>query len=812
MEDQFNFNRSELGNLSIRDLFFKYVRFLPFFILTIALMLFAAYGYLRYATRIYSSSGTLLIKNDQQKGGSSNDKFENLFGDNKNLNIQNEMEVLKSKPLMERVVKDLGLEISYYGVGRIKKSENFYNQGPFRLQIFNLADSSNSFSIDIKFINNNQFHVNNGDSTFTFGERFQNSKGVFSLERNPFGVISHDYSVTWQPTENVAASLVSNLQVNPKTSGAGIISIAIQGTNSKMCADVINQLMEEYKIKTIEDKNQTDEQTLAFINDRLDSLGHDLDSIQKIKLTYQMNHDVIDLPAQAADYFQKFGETDKQLGEQEFQMNIADYVDTYLRDKKNTYNKIIVPSSLSINNPVPSSLGLNDIVLNGYIEAYNKAQIDRQNLINANIPPQNPSVKELTALIEKLKLSILESLKNIKATLTKAIGDLNQKKRDAETELRALPLKSQQYLEILKLVEGKQDLYKILQTKREETAISKASNVSNSQVIEKATVSTTPIKPNRKAIQVFAILIGLAIPVVFIFLNEVLNDKITTRYDIERITPTPILGEIGHSFAGNSLVVNKSTRSMVAEQFRIIRSNLQFVLGQAEKSVILVTSSFSGEGKSFICTNLGAVMALAGKKTIILEFDIRKPKILSGLKMSKRAGITNFLVQKSNLAELIIPVPESENLFVLPCGPVPPNPAELLLEPAVLEMFDYLKKNFDVVIVDTAPVGMVSDAMTLGKLADCTLYLVRQRHTFKKQIALIDDFHKENKLPKISIIINDVKLKPGYGYYGYGRYGYGYGYNYKSYYDEEAPKESKFSRFLSKLDVTKIFRRSSKDE
>ena len=781
-------------------------------------MLLGAYGYLRYAPRIYSSSGTLLIKNDQQKGGGSNDKFESLFGDNKSMNILNEMKVLRSKPLMERAVKKLNLEIDYSAVGKIK-SENIYKQGPFSLQIFSLSDSSNSFSIDIKFINENQFRVNNGDSTFLIGEQFQIKSGIFSLVRNRLGAISPEYNITWHPASVVAASLVKDLLVSPKTQGTGIVTISIQGTNPIMCADVVNQLMEEYKISTIEDKNQTDEQTLEFINDRIDSLGHDLDSINKIKLRYQKDHDVIDLQTQASNYFQNFVETDKSLGEQEFQLNIADYVDSYLRDKKNEYSKILTPSSLAvkdsasvIKNPVPSSLGLSDPVLNAYIEAYNKAQIDRQNLLNSNIPPQNPSVKELSALIEKVRTNILESLKNIKVTINSAISDLQQKKNKAEGEIRSLPLKSQEYLEILRLVESKQDLYKILQSKREETAISKASNVSNSQVIDRAGVSSNPIKPNRRSIQLFAILIGLAIPVIFIFLNEILNDKITTRFDIERMTPTPILGEIGHSFAGNSLVVNKTTRSMVAEQFRIIRSNLQFILGQTEKPTILVTSSFSGEGKSFVCTNLGAVMALAGKKTIILEFDIRKPKILSGLKMSKQPGITNFLVQKTNINELITPVPNSENLFVLSCGPVPPNPAELLLEPRVEEMFDYLKKNFDVVIVDTAPVGMVSDAMTLGKFADCTLYLTRQRHTFKKQIALIDDFHKEKKLPKISIIINDVKLKPGYGYYGYGRYGYGYGYNYKSYYDEETAKEGAFSRFLSKLDFTKWFRRSSKDE
>lgn len=811
MEDQLNIEKNELGNLSIRDLFFKYIRFLPFFVLSVALLLIGAYIYLRYADRVYSSAGTLLINNDQQRAVSGNDQFSNLFGDNRTVNIQNEMEVLKSKPLMERVVKKLNMEVGYIAVGKIRDAD-IYKQGPFFLQIFKLADSSSAFSLNVRFVNDRQFRINDGDSTFSFGEQFQNRNGIFSLERNGSGTVSSDYKITWRPASSVASSLVSGLQVAPKTQGTGIITLSFQGSNPVMCADVINQLMEEYKLKTIEDKNLTDEQTLQFINDRLDSLGHDLDSIQKIKLKYQTDNDVIDLQSQAADYFQKFGQTDQDLSVQEFQMNIADYVDQYLHDKKNEFNKVIIPSSLAMNEMVPSSLGLSDPVLNGYIDAFNKAQIDRQNLLNSNIPLQNPAVKQLTELIGKLRLNILESLKNVKATINSAIDDLKKKKMAAESELRSLPLKSQEYLEILRLVDSKQDLFKVLQAKREETSISKASNVSNSQVLEKAGAISQPIKPNKRTVQLFAILIGLAIPILYIFISELLNDKITTRYDIEKITRAPILGEVGHSFTGNSLVVSKTTRSMVAEQFRIIRSNLQFVLNKVEKPVIMTTSSFSGEGKSFVCTNLGAVMALTGKKTIILEFDIRKPKILSGLKIPKRGGITNYLVQGANLDDLIIPVPGCENLYVLGCGPVPPNPAELLLEPEVAQMFELLKKKFDVIVVDTAPVGMVSDALTLGKFADCTLYLVRQQHTFKKQISLIEDMHKENKLPKISIIINDVKLKPGYGYYGYGRYGYGYGYDYKSYYDEETPKEGVFSRFLGKLNFSKKIRRSSDED
>ncbi|MCW3117688.1 MAG: hypothetical protein JWM28_1770, partial [Chitinophagaceae bacterium] len=376
-----------------------------------------------------------------------------------------------------------------------------------------------------------------------------------------------------------------------------------------------------------------------------------------------------------------------------------------------------------------------------------------------------------------------------------------------QSQLKELPEKTRYLLEIDRALEGKQTLYKFLSEKREETAISSASNIADSDVLDSALVPTSPVKPNRKTIQLLAIIIGVSIPALVIFFLEVLNDKITTRYDIEKITRAAVLGEVGHSFSSDtSLVVSSVNRSMVAEQFRIIRSNLQYVLGKAEKPVILVTSSFSGEGKSFVSTNLAAVMALAGKKTIVLEFDIRKPKIMTGLKLRSKLGITNFLMNTNSIEELPVLVPGFENLFVLPCGPVPPNPAELLLEEKVTELFSYLKQNFDAIIIDTAPVGMVSDAMTLSKFADCTLYIVRQGHTFKKQIILIDEFYTESRLPKISIIINDVKLKPGYGYYGYGRYGYGYGYG-QGYYQEEATKKSILDKIFDWLDPRTLWRR-----
>lgn len=798
MEEQVNTSRSELWSLSFRDLFYKYIRFLPFFLLSTAFALFIAFIYLRYSTPIYQVGGTLLIKSEQQ-GGGRNDKFSDIFG-NKSSNIQSEIEVLKSRPLMERVVKKLDLQFSYFVIGKIK-TLNIYKQGPFLIDAFQLTDSFSSFSLKIKFLNDHEFRVNDDNTGFTFGQIFKNANGVFRLTRNPYGGVGKDYTVTWQPTSVVAGAFARSLLIAPKTAGTGILTISMQTPNSHMGADIVNNLMEEYGDYSIEQKKQSSDQILEFIDARLADYGHKLDSVQKIQQDYEQKYNLIDVDAQSGNYFSNISEADKNIYEQSLKLNAADMVDDYLSDKKYEFGKVVVPSTLT----------LDDGTLGGLIAAYNTAQLERQQLLDANVPADNPAVIEANGQIEKLRESIRENLKNIKSSLNTGITRLRQRSSENETQLKAMPVRVKELAEIKQKVEAMRALYKFLQEHKEETAISRASTISNSAVVDHAYASNTPIKPNRRSIQMMAILLGLALPALFIFIGEILNDKVTTRADIEKITTAPILGEIGHSYSDKVLIVNKTTRSMVAEQFRIIRSNLQYILSaKAEKSVLLVTSSFSGEGKSFVSTNMGAVLALAGKKTVILEFDIRKPKVLSGLGIAKGPGITNYLVGKANLEDLIRPVPEQENLFILGCGPVPPNPAELLLGQKVEDMFVWLRERFDVVLVDTAPVGMVSDAMTLSKFADSTLYLVRQGHTFKKQVALIDEFYQDNKLPKVSIIINDVKMKPGYGYYGYGRYGYGYGYGYGSYYEEETPPGNILERLVAWLDIRKRFRKSGK--
>lgn len=797
MDEQIKASKSELGNLSLKDLFYKYIRFLPLFILSVALALLVAYTYLRYAGQVYSAGGSMLIKSETNNNRP--DKVEDiLMGNNRSQNIQSEIEILKSRPLMARVVNKLDLQFSYIAKGRIK-DQNVYKQAPFTIEALKLTDSARSFSIKIKFTSNEKFRVNNDAIDFQFNQVFENKNGAFRLLRN--GIPPNEgseYNLTWQPTESLAGRLARMVKVQPKAGGTGILLIEMEATNPQMAADIVNNLMIQYDTMTVEQNNFSTDQIITFIDGRLDSLRRELNSIQAKLLAFRQRNNLINVETQSDNYFAKLSAADNLINEQQMKLAVAEIVQEYLQDKKNQFTRVVVPSSL----------GLEDVTLNELVNGYNKSQLERQALLESNIPEAHPAVKASEAIIEKQRQSVLENITNIRAAYTQAIGALKTRSSSEEGELKNLPFKMKEVIEMERQVTTKLALYSLLEGKREEAAISRASTISNSKIIDRASPSSAPVKPDKRMIQILAIFIGLGLPTLIIFVTELLNDKVTTRFDIEKITSAPIMGEIGHSHSDKVLIVNKTSRRMVAEQFRIIRTNLQYVLNKVENPVILVTSSFSGEGKSFVSTNMGAVLALTGKKTVILEFDIRKPKILAGLNIGKRQGISNFLVGKADLKDLIVPVPEQENLYVLPCGPVPPNPAELLLDQKVTEMFDWLRQEFDAVIIDTAPVGMVSDAMTLGKFADCTLYLVRQGYTYKKQIALIDDLYASKKLPSVSIVINDVKLKAGYGYYGYGRYGYGYGYGNSGYYEEEVPKKS-FLDTISRMFTPRFLRRKA---
>lgn len=776
--------RSELSSLSLRELFFKYIRFIPLFVVSVGIALIVAYVYLRYTDPLYSSSGAILIK-DEKSMGSRGDKFDELFTGNAASNISTEMEILKSSPLMERVVRQYDLSWSYHVLGNIR-TINVYRLCPFRLVAQNLPDTTTPFALSIQVLSNDAVKVEGIVQPVAYGQSFTTSRGTFQLLKNQGGFVGNVYRVEWNPPKTMATSLAALVKIAPRPGGNGILNLTIQLTSPELCADVLNGLMDNYGEYSIEQKKLSSDQIMKFAEDRLADIGRRLDSAQNLYLDYQIRYNIIDPESQLSAFSSKIVEADKILDEQNVQLGFVNMLDDYLADKKNEFYRVVVPSSMGINDPI----------LGGLVGSYNQIQLQRQLLVDSRIPVDNPSIKELDGQLERVRLSIRENLRNIQVATNKSIATARSRGQQGQAKLNDMPLRIKELAEIKRQVASYQALYELFVEKKEETAISRASTVSSSSVLEQALVPEVPVSPNRRSIQLVALLIGLAIPVVFIFGGELLNDKILNRFDIERYTQTPILGEIGHSYAEEALVVSKSNRKMVAEQFRIIRTNLQYFLPKKEKVTIMVTSTLSGEGKSFISLNLAAVHALAGKKTIVLEFDIRKPKILSELGMEKGAGLTNYLVGKTDdISSLIQPIKGVDNLYVLGCGPVPPNPAEILLDGRMESLFQYIQSHYDVVVIDTAPVGMVSDGVALGKYADCTVYVARQSHSFKKQLVLIEDYYKQKRLPGLSILLNDVKLRSGYGYYGSGRYGYG-GYGY-GYYDEERKTRGRFDGLIN---------------
>ncbi|RYZ22011.1 MAG: polysaccharide biosynthesis tyrosine autokinase [Chitinophagaceae bacterium] len=790
MSSNFQATRSDQTGFNLKEFLFKYLRFLPLFILSLVLSLIIAFFYLRYTAPTFQSRGALILTEDKSASNSA-DKFNQLFVDDRSKNMANELEYLHSKALMQRVVADLGLNTQYYSKGKIKQL-NVYKDSPYRLRVLSLADSTSSFDLAVHFIKGSSFYAGeNSKQVLTAGQPFTVPQGTFVVDLVRQPAPGTDYLTRWMPEASMAMILANAINPINKAGSSGIIQITMESDNAVLAADVINKVMLEYQESIKEDKNQKTRQTLAFLNGRLGIVNREVDSITARINAYKEGNNMGDVGAISEKNYTRSNESERQMAENRLQLNLISLIEGYIREGKKSDNLVV------------TTLGLNDETLKAQVMKYNELQADYKTLTgNGNTPAGNVNARLLEEQIEKTRRNILESLANVRTGYQTVMGQYAREHASAEETLRSLPKKAQILEEMNLALKTKMEVFQFLNEKKEETAISLAATISNTRVLEQAEINRAPVRPTSGKVRGIALLIGLMIPLVFVLLLEILDDKITSRVDIERQTATPIMGEVGHAGAEDTLVVKPRSRSFIAEQFRIVRSNLQYVTPADKKcQVLLVTSSFSGEGKSFISTNMGAVMALTGKKTVVLEFDVRKPKILSGLGMTKKPGLTNFMLGKATVAELLVPVEGIDNYWVLPCGPIPPNPAELLLDPKLNELFDYLTTNFDFLVVDTPPVGMVGDAMTLAKYVDATLYIVRQGVTHKKQLEMVNDFYKSEKLPKMNIILNDVKLRAGYGYYGYGRYGYGYGNSYGygygyGYYDDDVEGTSFIKRWF----------------
>ena len=576
----------------------------------------------------------------------------------------------------------------------------------------------------------------------------------------------------------VARDYCNSLSIVPTSKTTSVAVISLENSSLQRGQDFINQLLEMYNRNTNNDKNEIAQKTAEFIDERIGIISKELGSTEANLESFKRDAGITDLTSEAQIALAGNAEYEKKSVENRTQISLVNDLRKYLRG--NEYEVL------------PSNVGLQDAALIGAIERYNEMLVERKRLLRTSTE-NNPTIVNLDTSIRAMKANVQATLEGTLQGLMITKESLDREASRYSRRISNAPGQERAYVSIARQQEIKAGLYLMLLQKREENAIALAATANNAKIIDEAIADDIPVSPKRPMIYLIALVLGVGIPVGIIYLIELTKFKIEGRADVEKLTSVPVVGDVPLTDEKNdkngSIAVFENKNNLMSETFRNIRTNLQFMLDNDQK-VILVTSTVSGEGKSFVSSNLAISLSLLGKKVVIVGLDIRKPGLNKVFQLSnKERGITQYLSNpETDLMELVQPSDVNKNLFILPGGTVPPNPTELLARNGLDRAIETLKKNFDYVILDTAPIGMVTDTLLIGRVADLSVYVCRADYTHKAEYTLINELSFEKKLPNLCTVINGVDLKKRkYGYYyGYGKYGkhygygkrYGYGYGY----------------------------------
>jgi tyrosine-protein kinase Etk/Wzc len=743
----------------------RYLQYWPHIVISIILCLGLALVYMFYATPKYKITGTLLIKEDEKGADfSQNAVYSDLENYQSPKSSDNEVEVLKSKNLMKKVLTELSLFNSYYAEeGFLKYREIYGSELPVKVVYAKLDSNAlvETKAIKLHIKDNTGFELEDENKILTyykFGQKIHKPFGVFAIETTSSKIkFPQTILIEFHNKQRLINTYNEELVVEVANKNASIISLNLLASVPEKGKDILNKMIEVYNKEAVEDKNLTAINTIQFIDERLKYLTAELANVEKNVEQYKRKHDITDVSSEARLYLENTSEYKKQLSDLTIQVDVVESIEQYLLKQQGNYET------------VPSSLTIQDPTLLNLINNYNELQQERERMLRTT-QPNNPLIQNLNERLASRRVSILENLSNIKKGLLIARKNLQDNSNRIVSKVQKVPLIERELLEINRQQGIKQEHYLYLLKKREESALSlAATTVSNSRIIDPATASLEPVKPQKPIILLIALVVGIALPIGLIYIKESLNDKVQQKEDIEHlITAAPLLGEISLNKDGNKVIaISESSRTPVAEQIRLIRTNLKF-LTSGKNNVILITSSISGEGKTFFSLNLGASLSMTGKRVVILEFDLRKPALSQSLGLSNKSGISDYLRSDDaytyDTAKLSQVVP---NLYIAGSGPIPANPAELMMSHKVELMINALKEEFDHVIIDTAPVGQVADAFTLAPYVDSTIYMIRYNHTTKSQTDIIKDIHTKKKFHNFMIVLNGAKEKNSYGY-GYG--------------------------------------------
>jgi len=789
MEDFFEDGKaqSEFSYFDLKQYLSKLRANYVWIIITLLLTLFGAYVYLRYATPKYQLTGYIIVGGQALEKG-ANDILANagLVSGSENTTsiVNNEIFILRSHQLNGQVIDSLKLDVAISKLGHVKDMPVLTDSLPVKIMV-NKADPNHG-SPEFKLLLNKQHFVIKADEreyNGVYGQPMVIRGDTLLISKKPGIEIKPDeFSLQLYSRLSAIKTYLSRLTVEQaKNGGLGLLKISVVDELPARAKQYIQILIHAYNISYLDYQNQAIKRALVFLGDRLGTVSTELGQQENALRDFKTANQLYDVSASAQGLLSNLQTLDAQKSQREYQEQLLG----------------LLESSVNTNSGkeeiVASANGLQDPVLSAQVEKYNELVFRKQMIQNSGTK-DDPRLAPVNDQLADMRGNIKKNIVNIRKQYNAATRNVSSQESKFSSRFNVLPEKEKQYVELNRKFSIKESQYIYLLQKKEETELQLvSSNGERSRPVDDI-LSDGVVSPIRNLVYGIATVLGLFLPAGVIFAKVLGNRKIETRKEIERGTTVPILGELSLSKSDQVIAITTNNRSAIAEQLRAIRTNLSFMGANAKHKVFVVTSSVSGEGKSFVSLNLGNSLAISNKRVAVLELDLRKPILSKNLGVNNAVGISNYIINKDLYpVDIIQSVKDCPNLYLLNSGPVPPNPGELIIHPRMAELIIYLRENFDYVILDSPPVGLVADSLSLAKLADISLFVLRPNYSFRSAISLINDLQRGNKLPRLSLVINGIQAEKGYGGYGnYGSKGYGY------YSDDEVNKESKFKNLLNK--------------
>lgn len=774
--------KPETRETSIREIVEQYTRYWYLFVLGVIIALVLAFIYLRYTTALYQTRATIIIKDEKSASSpmemaafSQFGSFLSRFNTSK---IDNELAIFNSKRIISKTIEELGLNVKYESVGAIKTSE-IYSYVPFNVQFQSFKKIGNKLVVPklyVEVLSPTEYTLEDEERTFEgtykFGEQIALPFGEITLLPNLDNKESFEsffdrtVVVTYRPVENVALDYQQKVVIENEIKSSNVLELSMLTPVTEKAEDFLDELVSQYNQDAIADRNEIARKTSAFIDSRLAIITRELDSVERDKQIFKSDNRLTDIQAEAQIILENASEFNKKQLDVGTQLELSQSMIDYMENSSN-------------NELLPSNIGIESEEVAGAVNNYNQLILYRNKLLQ-NSTEKNPVVQNVNTQIEQMRSNILNSLKNSSNALKIAMKDINYQESTLNSKIAQVPAKEKIFRGIERQQTIKEQLYLFLLQQREEASISLAATSPKAKIVDSAYSTKRPVSPQKPLIYLGAFLAGLLVPFMGIYGANLLNTKVTSRRDVERHLPaTPIIGEIPKIKRNEADLIQHNDRSIMAEAYRILRTNLQYLfINKLEENdrgkTLIVTSTIKGEGKTFVAFNLALTLALTGKKVVLVGADIRNPQLQRYLPdhLKSKKGFTEYIVYEDmQVEEVVLQSEYNENLSIVLSGAIPPNPAELLMQKRTATFVEGLKEQFDYIIMDTAPSMLVTDTILINKLADITLYVVRAGFTDKRLLDFPMDAIEDGRLSNVAIVLNNVNLNN----FGYGnKYGYAY--------------------------------------